>query len=187
MRRKGRAVVALLGAFLLAAPATVSATTGDLTVQATAHWWANVEGSSRAGAHKAVDIRDASGADGAIAQLWVYNGTANQKFYHDSAGSGLIRLRNVNSGKCLDLKGPSDANGTQVHQWNCNNSDSQKWRRVKVGEQRYIEVDKKWRDVYKFVNQYGRDTCLDNEEGSGNNGNKIQIWTCNGRDTQLWY
>jgi len=43
--------------------------------------------------------------------------------------------------------------------------------------------------LYEFVN-YADDLCLDaNDAGStaGTNGDKVQLWTCNGTDNQYWY
>jgi len=173
------------GAAALSPTPAVAAPAGDVSVLADSHWWANVAGSNAAGAHKALDIKDLSVADGAVVQLWTYSGGNQQRFYHDSIGSSVIKLRNVNSGKCLDTRGPSDADGTQVHQWNCYSTDSQTWRQENAGTR---IVNGSTKTVYRFVNLFGRDTCLDNAGGSGNNNNnKIQIWTCNGSANQLWY
>lgn len=187
MRGRNRAVAGALAlaAATIVAPGSVSAApSGDVAVQAEATWWGNLRGSSLAGTNKVLDIEGVSTADGARVQLWVLNNGANQMFFHDSIGSSLYKLRNRNSNKCLDLAGPSDADGTQVHQWNCYNSNSQVWLKQRVGTR---SLNGRTVTVFRYVNQYGRKTCLDNAGGSGNNGNKIQVWTCNGGDAQLWF
>ena len=189
-KRKITAILAL-SVFSFVAVGSVSSPTpaeadpgGGSTIQAGPFWWGNVAGSNAAGARKVLDIKDLSTANGAVAQLWTYSGGNQQRFYSDPIGSSVWKLRNVNSNKCLDTAGPSDADGTRVHQWNCYPTDSQLWRQERVGTRM---VNGSSVTVHRWVNLYGRDTCLDNAGGSGNNGNKIQIWTCNGSDNQLWF
>lgn len=183
------AVTLLVTSAALLPSASAAATpAGEASKLADTHWYANVAGSNAAGTSKALDIKDKSSADGAVAQLWKYDvtgATLQQQFYHlEIPNSNRIKLQAAHSGKCLDTKGPSDRDGTQVHQWTCYDTDSQKWVKTYKGIRTINGVDRK---VYTFQNQFGRKTCLDNANGSGNNGNKIQIWSCNGTDNQLWF
>lgn len=55
------------------------------------------------------------------------NGYAQQQWYFDDAGSGLVRIRSAVSGKCLQLGGEAAA-GMWVAQQPCGDSAAQKWR-----------------------------------------------------------
>ena len=56
-------------------------------------------------------------------QLYDCNGTAAQKWTHQSNGE----LVNTGSGKCLDATGPSSANLTRLQIWTCADSANQQW------------------------------------------------------------
>jgi hypothetical protein len=50
---------------------------------------------------------------------------ATWRFVEVAGGYAVI---NGYSNKCLDIRGPSEANGTPVHQWDCHGGPSQVWR-----------------------------------------------------------
>lgn len=189
MRSRLATVLAVLAMAVVAVAAPGSATArpaepgGEVVALAGPYWWANVAGTNAAGSRRVLDITGLSMDDGAVAQLWGYTGGNNQRFYLDPVGSSVWKFRAVHSGKCLDLVGPSSANGTRVHQWSCYSASNQNWRQESQGT-RFVEGQQ--RTVYRFVNQYAH-KCLDNAGGSGAEGNKIQIWECNGSNNQLWY
>ncbi|MBT2406138.1 RICIN domain-containing protein [Streptomyces sp. ISL-87] len=60
------------------------------------------------------------------------NGYAQQQWYFDDAGSGLVRIRSAVSGKCLQLGGEATA-GMWVAQQTCGNSGAQQWRLTSRG------------------------------------------------------
>jgi len=84
------------------------------------------------------------------------------------------QLVNPISGKCLDVTGNSNANGTQVEIWTCKTSgaDNQKWTSTSAGELR--------------VTIGGVTKCLDAFNNQTANGTKIEIWSCNGGANQKW-
>src|SRR6266542_806646 len=84
------------------------------------------------------------------------------------------QLVNPLSGKCLDVTGNSNANGTQVEIWTCKTSgaDNQKWTSTSAGELR--------------VTIGGVTKCLDAFNHQTANGTKIEIWSCNGGANQKW-
>src|SRR6266542_3703009 len=84
------------------------------------------------------------------------------------------QLVNPISGKCLDVTGNSNANGTQVEIWTCKTSgaDNQKWTSTSAGELR--------------VTIGGVTKCLDAFNNQTANGTKIEIWSCNGGANQQW-
>jgi hypothetical protein len=64
-------------------------------------------------------------------------------------------------GKCLQLRGGSNADGTAVETWDCNGSEAQKW--TKVGD---------------TVRSYGK--CLDIANSGVANGSQLVLWPCHG-------
>lgn len=72
------------------------------------------------------------------------------------------------AGKCLDIRGGSSAQGTQIQLYKCNGTWAQKW---------IIHPD-------GSIGALGK--CLDNHAAGTQNGNKIQLHTCNGTAAQKW-
>ncbi|MFC0108504.1 family 16 glycosylhydrolase [Kibdelosporangium aridum] len=72
------------------------------------------------------------------------------------------------AGKCVDVAGASNANGTPVQIYDCNGSNAQRWTRS--GNQ---------------LQALGK--CLDAAAGGGTaNGTLVQLWDCNGSGAQQW-
>src|SRR6266511_506730 len=84
------------------------------------------------------------------------------------------QLVNPISGKCLDVTGNSNANGTQVEIWTCKTSgaDNQKW--TLTSDSTIVGV------------QSGK--CLDIFGNGTANGTVVQLWTCKtpGNNNQRW-
>ncbi|MEV7970646.1 ricin-type beta-trefoil lectin domain protein [Sphaerisporangium sp. NPDC088356] len=72
-------------------------------------------------------------------------------------------------GRCLDVAGGSQANGTQAQIWDCNGQANQQWTPTGAGELR----------VYS-----GK--CLDVYHRGTANGSSAVIWDCNGQNNQQW-
>ncbi|MFB7268849.1 ricin-type beta-trefoil lectin domain protein [Streptomyces sp. NPDC056244] len=71
-------------------------------------------------------------------------------------------------GKCLDVAGGSNANGTAVQIYDCNTSTAQRWTLKADGS----------------VQALGK--CLDVAAASTANGAKVQLYDCNGSGAQQW-
>ena len=71
------------------------------------------------------------------------------------------------AGKCLDVRGGSSANGTQIQLYTCSGAAGQTWTRSG-----------------QTLQALGK--CLDVNGGGTANGTKIQLWTCNGGGNQTW-
>ncbi|MFG1918693.1 ThuA domain-containing protein [Micromonospora sp. NPDC048898] len=71
------------------------------------------------------------------------------------------------AGKCLDVRGGSSANGTQIQLYTCNGGPAQTW--TVSGS---------------TIRALGK--CLDVNGAATANGTKIQLWTCNGGGAQNW-
>jgi endo-1,4-beta-xylanase len=39
----------------------------------------------------------------------------------------VYTFKNVAANRCVDVVGPSTANGTRIHLWDCNNQNNQKF------------------------------------------------------------
>jgi len=72
----------------------------------------------------AVDVQNASGADGAPLQQWTDNGTNAQRFRLTEFGAGVVTLANVNSGKCVQ------ADAAALRQYGCTAAGTQQFKLV---------------------------------------------------------
>ncbi|MEU3165708.1 lectin [Streptosporangium sp. NPDC006930] len=122
------------------------------------------------------------------------------------------RIQGVGSGRCLDVTGVSQTNGTQVGIWDCNGQTNQQWTATAAGELRVYgnkcldvnnngtadgttviiwdcngQNNQKWRfNADGTVTALGSNKCLDVVGNSTANGAKTQIWSCNGAANQRW-
>ncbi|MEV6444617.1 ricin-type beta-trefoil lectin domain protein [Amycolatopsis sp. NPDC051716] len=71
-------------------------------------------------------------------------------------------------GKCADVAGASNANGTAVQLYDCNGTNAQQWT---VGSDGSLQALGK---------------CLDVTSAGTANGTTIQLWDCNGSTAQKW-
>ncbi|MGW7210862.1 non-reducing end alpha-L-arabinofuranosidase family hydrolase, partial [Streptomyces sp. NPDC054837] len=78
-------------------------------------------------------------------------------------------VRGVDSGRCLDVAGVSQADGANVHIWDCHGGTNQQWTLTDSAQ----------------LTVYGN-KCLDARGGATTPGTPVQIWTCNGSDNQQW-
>lgn len=79
------------------------------------------------------------------------------------------QVMNVYSARCMDIEGPSRANGTAVHQWTCHSGDSQKWRLVRAPPGRQFG--------HQIINVYAG-KCLDVPGFRNQPNTALQIWSC---------
>ncbi|WTR18921.1 RICIN domain-containing protein [Streptomyces sp. NBC_00138] len=71
------------------------------------------------------DETGVSTADGALTQLWLYGGGANQQWLPVAEAGGAFHFVNRNSGKCLDVPSASTADSVQLQQYTCNGTAAQ--------------------------------------------------------------
>ena len=76
----------------------------------------------------------------------------------------------VGSGKCLDVTGASQANGTATEIWTCSGGTNQTWTQTSASQ----------------LTVYGGTKCLDAFNNQTTPGTKVDIWTCNGGTNQQW-
>ena len=82
----------------------------------------------RAQPGQVLDVINHGTANGSLIQLWSYGGGTNQQWTPVSVGSGLYKLVNVASGRCLDVPAASAANGVQLQIYDCNGTAAQSFR-----------------------------------------------------------
>ncbi|TRM61545.1 ricin B lectin domain-containing protein [Schizophyllum amplum] len=178
---------------------------------------------------QALDLRDGYVADGANTQTWAYSAdNTNQRWSITSTGgstttpttppvtsSGQTLHPNGNTGKCLDVQGNVQENGTPVDVYDCNGTSAQNWvlnrgsTHVRLaGTDLCLDAGSNigngmqmklwqcydglaqqtwyWTDDNRIAVQgYGQ--CLDLTSGVSSNGNIVQSWTCtDGNTNQIW-
>lgn len=76
------------------------------------------------------DVAGGPGAtgDGTQVQLWSYAGGTNQQWQPVALGGGNYKFIARNSGKCLDVRDVSTANGARLQQWTCTGGPAQTFR-----------------------------------------------------------
>jgi hypothetical protein len=86
------------------------------------YWKISVAGGNN---YKVIDIAGKSNDNGAKAILWEDLAGDNQKFYIHPNGTMQLKVRH--SQKCLDVNNNDAFAGQKIQQWDCNDSDAQKW------------------------------------------------------------
>ncbi|GAA3828703.1 RICIN domain-containing protein [Sphaerisporangium flaviroseum] len=120
-------------------------------------------------------------------------------------------IRGVGSGRCLDIPGSSQTNGTQVQIWDCHGGANQQWTLTGASELRSgtkcLDVNgagtadgttvviwdcngqnnQKWRlNSDGTITAVGANKCLDVLGAGTANGTKVQIYSCHGGTNQTW-
>jgi hypothetical protein len=80
------------------------------------------------------------------------------------------RLKN-GKGYCLDLEDEGTGNGTDVHQWSCQNDKYQKWYQDSLG---------------RIHSKAARFKCVDVAGAGTGNGSEVIIWSCHSGNNQRW-
>jgi Ricin-type beta-trefoil lectin domain-like len=113
-------------------------------------------------------------ADGSCGAFFASGPTTGTGTAGGVASGTTYRLRNVQSGVCLDVAKGSTASGANVQQWTCNGLAPQDWKLTGKGSG-YFTLTAKVSGL-----------CLDVSGGSTAPGANVQQWTCNGTGAQLW-
>ena len=131
--------------------------------------------------NRVVDVEGISTANGADIHQWDWLNANNQKWVLSNSVDPVIgdpitsdefttAVQSINSGKCLDVVGGSNANGANVQQWDCADVDQQRLIFIPVANKP---------DVYTI--QFGHSgQCLDVSGGSTENAASLIQWPCHG-------
>ncbi|SPL91880.1 Endo-1,4-beta-xylanase A precursor [[Actinomadura] parvosata subsp. kistnae] len=130
----------------------------------------------------------------------------------DPTPTGASAIKNVASGRCLDVAGASQANGAQAQIWDCNGQANQQWTPTAAGELRVYggkcldvsnratadgssviiwdctgQTNQQWRlNADGSITAVGANKCLDVPSNTTANGARLQIWSCHGGANQRW-
>ena len=116
-------------------------------------------------------IQDSNGNDAALGHAGIGH-QSDHKVDADVVGQ-TVRVSNVATLGCLDVKGGTAQDGQEVWSWVCHGGDSQRW----VLE-RYASGSEQGR--YRLVSKLaGGSYCLDNI-GVVASGSDVHMWTCHG-------
>jgi cytolethal distending toxin subunit B len=124
-----------------------------------------------------VDIYRGDSGNGTHVITYDPNGGGNQAFTFAPTPDGHYTIRNISTGKCLDLnKGPNAGNGDYVNEWDCQGQYTQEWD---------FGI---WRPDGGALGIYNIKTndCLDVLGNKTGNGVWVGIWPCAGTDNQKW-
>lgn len=124
---------------------------------------------------KSLDMTDWATWDGGRLQQWGYHGGNNQRWELHLTNARRVaefgiepqyELKNVHSGKCVDIDGPTTSDGGKMHQWTCYDLTSQRFTLEDAGN-----GERRLRSVYS-----GK--CLDVEAWGTADGAKLIQWPC---------
>lgn len=119
-----------------------------------------------------MDVQNPNTADGARVGQYAWNGNSWQRWRFEDAGNGYVRLRSINSDKCLDVSGT--VNGSDVQQWDCHSGTNQQFT-LRNTSNGYVQI---------VDRRSGR--CLDVPGWSTSNGTVLTIYDCNNGNNQQW-
>ncbi|MFE9452425.1 alpha-L-fucosidase [Streptomyces sp. NPDC006739] len=122
---------------------------------------------------KALDVADASTADGATLIQWPYGGGTNQQWTLLPNTDGSFRLRNIKSGKVL--QSADSTQGSSLVQQQDNGGDDQCWKLVPSAESGF----------YRLVN-VRTGWCADVAGGSTDDRAAVIQWPVAGGANQDW-
>ena len=125
-----------------------------------------------------LDVTGAGTANRTLLQLYgkklEMQGSENQKFEVTRLSSGWYTIKDVNSGRLLDVRGGSKESGTPVQIYSSNNTKAQHWKFYTTGES----------GTYFIKNELG--CWLDAKGGACKNGTPVQVYSYNGTTAQKW-
>jgi hypothetical protein len=127
-----------------------------------------------------LDVMGGPGAtqEGASLEQWPCTGQPNQSWTLNDAGGGQFELVASHSGKCAEVVNGGTANGSLVKQATCTREPKQLWRlRSKASAS----------NLFELINVPSH-RCLDVAGGpqGTQQGNLIELWSCNGTTNQAW-
>lgn len=105
------------------------------------------------------------------------------KFLEPEDGKVYL-IRNVGTGKYLNVNFGTDSNGTNVNQWEYDGSIEQKWKFKDLGARKFM--------LYAMCSSNGTDKVLDvlrvggSSSGAIVSGCNVDIWTDNDSQAQTW-
>lgn len=108
-----------------------------------------------------------------------YPGVAKACYTRDAGGSintsAWYSVANRTSGKCVDARGGSTANGTAIQQYTCNGTNAQQFQFQPTSD-----------GYYRVANRNVASQVWDVEGASPSDGGRGQLWSYGGGNNQQW-
>ncbi|GAA3828740.1 lectin [Sphaerisporangium flaviroseum] len=157
---------------------------------------------------------------GTTTLYFVFRGNTGQGYLFDldaftidaASGTDQTAIRGVGSGRCLDVNGALQTNGTYTVIWDCNAQANQQWTSTAASELRVYggkcldvngagtadgtaviiwdcngQNNQKWRlNADGTITAVGANKCLNVTGGATANGTRVQISSCTGQNNQKW-
>ncbi|MGW3997490.1 RICIN domain-containing protein [Amycolatopsis sp. NPDC004772] len=137
--------------------------------------------------HLCMDVVGGDRASGARIQQWYCWGGAPQRWteeYVMTIGvTHYYRLRNLETGKCLDVPGGDSAPGVLLQQWDCWADARQGYMQLWAVETQPFSPPVPTSRVKNLMT--GR--CVDDKDWSNTPGTLLQQWTCEDTPPQQWH
>ncbi|MET9880951.1 RICIN domain-containing protein [Actinacidiphila glaucinigra] len=153
-------------------------------------WMGAVGATTSRGVRMVTELSGPSLSDGAPVNIWENRNDTPQLWCFKNEGKvgsySYYRIRNLYTGKCIDIQGPWTGDGVRVHQWNCSGYvylSSQQWVMIPHGT-KWIEGS--YKTVYEWQNRFNGGS-LDVANYGTANGSYTHVWHYNGTANQLWY
>lgn len=131
---------------------------------------------------KAIDCKGATDRSGENIWLFNKNDTAAQYWSITNYDDGVQIICSL-SGRSMDLANNSLKNGTNIRQWDDNNSHAQRWDIVADGKT--VTYNGSSYPSY-VIKSHGTNFAVDVSGGGAKSGTNIQIFTANSTDAQRW-
>ena len=146
-----------------------------------------------ASSNLALDVYSGRAFEGAKVQLWSANGTLAQKWVLIADGSFFKIASALDRSFVLDLRGASTDNGAALQLWSDNGTAAQRWSFSEATTVRQ-RADALARDnfgaiadgTYALGSIGSSGKAMDVESGQTSKGTRVQSWSANGTDAQVW-
>ena len=144
--------------------------------------------------NRLMEVKRASTANGAVVQTYPNNYTAGQRWSITHDDMGYLIITNVRSGKVLDVYAGSKKPGAVVQQYASNGSRAQRWIAVPTSTETGATAagDTNTQHGAAVVSgvvlhsAVAPNIVLDIPAGNAANSVRLQTWTANGSNAQLW-
>lgn len=104
----------------------------NIIIVGTPSWSQDVDAAAQDPLHFSNIMYFATINNGAEMQQWYCNGHAAQQWQLSYVSDGYYMLKNIVSGKCLDVYSFGLENGVKIIQWSCHGANNQQWRVEKI-------------------------------------------------------
>ena len=113
-----------------------------------------------------------------VVQSYYAGSTSQWSFESPDASTSDTTIRNVGTGRVLDVAGGSTQSGANVQAYVSNGTTAQQWS--------FSACDLMSAGTYEFAPAKSTDLRLDVDGGLSDDGANVQIWTANGSSAQRW-